>query len=415
MADSKKIYIFKNLKEISKNYQHWGEYGFECGEFFTNENCMADYDPTRINMVKRTGYTGCDKEKNFDNRSNFEPESCQPNIFINENQEFVTDVQPEFIIEEYLNNWKNLFDSVQTIVGREKKENEKPKVFISCHQHSLQKLFFHLDNNQVTGDGKIFGFRNGTCIKITSNDINIISSIAEDNEKEKYKFLDTGSIKNKLISGSYKLDNNVFKFIEGIYMIRHGQALHNYRDLYKNKKEDPSNLKPYLMRFKMPIYNVYLNSCLTPEGMEQAKNLYTELDNYVKELYKNNNTEIFSPGDILISSPMDRTIQTLVEGVTPPDKFLDLKNKFKNMYNSRFPGAVHLVPDAAATGGNLNVGSRFQIKFTTKHRRLLNLRRSRKSKSKKPISQSKSYQKVSKRKVTHQRKKKSGKKSSQKK
>ena len=257
-------------------------------------------------------------------------------------------------------------------------------------------------------------------------------------------------------------------------MIRHGQALHNYRDLLKDKKiDDDYNLGQYTSK----SYDVYLNSCLTPKGVEQAQGLYTDLKKYFSS------DNFLGPNDILISSPMDRTIQTLVEGVTPPDKFLDLKEKFKIMYNSRFPDAVLLVSEAVpsvppspapvavplveeskeplveepnlfddngsnlseeklrlygptpwsapeitdkslleianqtapAAGGNLDVGSRFQRQFTTKHRRFLNLRRSRKSKSKKPISQSKSSQKVSKRKVTYQRKKKSGKKSSQKK
>ena len=124
-----------------------------------------------------------------------------------------------------------------------------------------------------------------------------------------------GSIKDNLIIDTYKLDHSVFDHIDGLYMIRHGQALHNYRDLYKDTSEDPAALKPYLIGD-----NVYLNSCLTPQGINQAKLLY---DNLQKSNIK------YNDNDILISSPMDRAIQTLVEGVTPPDKFSDLKDRFK--------------------------------------------------------------------------------------
>ena len=210
MADSKKIYIFKSLKEISKNIQHKSGYGFECGEVFTNENCMADYETTRINMVKRRGYTRCNKEeKNTYNLLNNETRSCQPNKFITErvDVDFVTVEQPEFKINEHKQNWVKLFNSIESIIGD---RVDNPKVFISCHQHSLQKLFFNLDNTKVEEYAqyrskestykwmgmkypKKFGFRNCTCIKITSDDIEIVSSKpemknGEDTEKKNIYF-----------------------------------------------------------------------------------------------------------------------------------------------------------------------------------------------------------------------------------
>ncbi len=165
MADLRKIYIFRDLKELSKNFQNKGNYGFRCGTDYTNENCMADYQTgTPPTMTKRENYTHCNPKNN-----------CGPNEFLMKNSEgyeFVTDEfnQPSFQIGDYTHNWEELCKSVNEVVTKIKKDkNEewdnnqkewtkisdyldavdtpettqveqltsKPKVFISCHQHTL--------------------------------------------------------------------------------------------------------------------------------------------------------------------------------------------------------------------------------------------------------------------------------------
>ena len=77
---------------------------------------------------------------------------------------------------------------------------------------------------------------------------------------EKYFFLEKGSIQGFLKENFLKIEGvkRLLKKINGLYIIRHGQSLHNYRDLYQSKKDmDPAELKSYLTG-----NNVYLNSCL---------------------------------------------------------------------------------------------------------------------------------------------------------
>lgn len=358
------IYIFPQLKEISGDETIGFRDGCDSFQQFRNsktlqslasvsgklkkvlnkttyENCMADYDNGDYNnknkMIRRENYNKCNISDT--------PIRCQPNTFITEgvDVEFVSE-NPEFKINEHKQNWVKLFNSIQSIITKIGNSGKKPKVFLAGHQHSFQHKFFSLNHKNAVGTyikengeekKKKFGFRNCTCIKITSDDIKIVSPIqSSEGEKPKYQFLDNGTIKHNLISGTYELDHTVLNLIDGLYMIRHGQALHNYRDLYTNRPEDPAELKRYLIGDSI-LDTVYLNSCLTPQGINQAKSLYTNLHGL---------DATYNDGDILISSPMDRAIQTLVEGVTPPDKFFDLKEKFKTMYEERFPKATLLIP-----------------------------------------------------------------------
>ena len=79
--------------------------------------------------------------------------------------------------------------------------------------------------------------------------------------------------------------------------------------------------------------SVFFNSCLTDKGLKQAKKLYADLKRYFE------NENFTDSNDILISSPMDRTIQTLVEGVTQENEFITLKERFISMYRHRFPNS----------------------------------------------------------------------------
>jgi len=290
--------------------------------------------------------------------------------------------QPEFIIGHYDKNWSNLCQELNTIVDQEisvktpldssenSKITSKSKVFISGHQHNLQNLFFSLDSSSIPKDKEKIGFRNCTCIKVflpkDQNDrsveklgetgvkheinegmtesnqpneqlsVEIISTPDHgDDDKQEYFYLEKGDIGKYLKDNRFLTEKPVvdfFKKIDSLYMIRHGQALHNYRDLLLERKSDTLNLRGELpLTKKIPnLEGVYLNSCLTTRGLEQALDLYTNLKS--EGVFFNKDI-----GDVLITSPMDRTIQTLLNAVTDSTKYTTIKKRFISMYRLRFP------------------------------------------------------------------------------
>ena len=228
-----KIYIFPQLKELSKSI-----YGMtkKCGSAgFTNENCIADYEnkcntpPVEANpdcgkLTKRENYTSY--ANNRDHR--------YPNLYL-PREAFSVEHNPNFEIGKYTQNWNNLYSAINIIIDTEYQTHSgnKINVFISGHQHNFQQMFFKFIK---TGDKTKYGFRNCTCIRISMDNNNgsmeIVNAQNMGRDKDKYNYV---SISENLVEllkpGTYSFGNILSKC--DIYMIRHGEAVHNLVDVYK--------------------------------------------------------------------------------------------------------------------------------------------------------------------------------------
>lgn len=321
------IYIIPDLKELSKTAT--GGVSKHCGMMgFTNENCIGDYINGKL--VKRNNYhSGSNK---------------YPNNFLDKDSFIILD-NIQFNIGDYINNWTWLFSGINQLTS-----GKASNVFISCHQHLLQNMFFKfqkLQNQDMVPDscGKTmenYGFRNCTCIKIsmTSNEISMKVIHSEDTgrDKFKYKYVESGTeLKDILVPNTYPENNNQLNNCD-IYMIRHGEAVHNLNDVYKVKKAKEECNPAEAAKIDITEGNkqmlgnmnkdTKLNALLTTQGVEQGKSLYKTLNSIINNEKQN----------IYISSPMDRTIQTLIYATSPDEGyFSNLRKQFLEMYKTRFP------------------------------------------------------------------------------
>lgn len=384
------INIIPGLKELSV-----GMFGKNegCGNFgLTLENCIADYNETTNLMVKRV-YGGNDENKdlnpnnfllnngNFNVRSNLARKNLNQKSYLNNNS--------------YLKNWQTLFSDITNVVSNKSGGNDismnnsnnssllsplksnldnsltdnsvkktmKSHIYISGHQHVFANKFFAFAN-------KSFGFRNCTCVKVSMENNNIsIKVIYPDDkqgkifgnrDKSKYTYLSANSNLSELANESILMKNtyptiqNCGEFINflnsnDIFLIRHGEALHNLNDYIKvNGNNNLSIEEEYLncrIKNEKPKYNKYarpnffLNSALTSIGKQQAINLYNEV-------FKNK-----QPAQrFYFSSPMDRTIETLIYATSGPKEFMNLKNGFETMRKNRFT----IDTDKCSYSDNLN-------------------------------------------------------------
>ena len=145
---------------------------------------------------------------------------------------------------------KSATDSVSNLVQSDKKKN----VFISCHQHVLQNMFFKFkkledkDLNKTDSCGKSmeqYGFRNCTCIKISNEgDKRIMITVihSENTGRDKFKYIyinennnsiDPVFLSSILVDGTYPISGENFPNGCDIYMIRHGEAVQD--DIYEER------------------------------------------------------------------------------------------------------------------------------------------------------------------------------------
>lgn len=411
--DDPKIYIIPDFKELSRNLESFNQHTKSCGYMGnTNENCIGDYDENNKKMIRRANY-----HKNTDK---------SPNHFLHEDSshfEIVENTQG-FTIKKYMDNWKLLFQIINKIID-EQTNSSSPKynVFISGHQHLFQKMFFNFmphtekdDKCKQTIQG--YGFRNCTCIKISKKDnsveIKVVYSNNSGRDKFKYKYIDEGEIlTNYLVENTYPT-NNINSLLDkcDIYMIRHGEAVHNLKDVIdtlkiketcdetgaKNIKETNGD-REIIKKLKENKSLYRTNAQLTTQGLIQANDLYNAL--YVG--YNNSIMGKKSPiidknnENIYISSPMDRTIETLIYATSgkASNKFDDLKQKFMKMRLDIFPITHQGLTNIKFTGySNKNFENRDTMGGKRKTRRKINKRSRRKTnKVKKTRKTKKRYQK----------------------
>jgi hypothetical protein len=393
------IHIIPDLKELSKTATGVSKL---CGAFgFTDENCIGDFN--RSVLTKRNNYhTGNNKFPN--------------NFLVNKEKSNFNVVNAGLEIGNYKQNWNTLFQTINGIIAQNQQSggggwpwsgtkkgqqgqqpqqpapsgfdnilnnatkfaksatksatdsvsklvqsDKKKNVFISCHQHVLQNMFFKfkklnadvLSEKDSCGKSmKQYGFRNCTCIKISNEGnkgitITVIHSENTGRDKFKYKYIDANTNlieqnRSILVDGTYPTSLPIGC---DIYMIRHGEAVHNLKDVYavmqakltcnpteaaqiditKGNKEMLNKMKA---QYTVSLNKIQLNALLTTQGIEQSNNLYTTKLQGIMEGKQN----------IYISSPMDRTIETLIFATSPNGNgFSFLKTQFMEMYNMRFP------------------------------------------------------------------------------
>lgn len=423
------IHIVPELKELSKSALG---YSMKCGSGFTNENCIADYNAEKNILEKRKDYTsGFDKLPNHYLKPGEE-----------DNYKFKITENATIQMGKYMANWVMLKDIIisrlykfggedpsQPEIQLQLQENSsatntktKTNVFISGHQHSFQKNFFKFkdlpdEDKTETCNNKTeaYGFRNCTCIKISKIrgklassldeiEIRVIYSDDTGRDKFKYKYIEVGDLSKYLVEGTYpiidgKNSKDYKEFARmldtyDIYMIRHGEAIHNLDDIKKVKKiklncdgqkEEGENIEineAIMAKIgKEGKSNVALNALLTDQGVAQAENL-----NKVLQLENIDTTD----NVVYISSPMDRTIETLI---TATGTFLDLKIKFNTMRCNRFgvdcsnslEGLNRLdaytTRDALFTDadGNIGVGGRSRKRKLRKSRKMHKTRKGKRS------------------------------------
>ena len=328
------IHIIPDFKELSKKSEN--ETTKKCGMMgLTNENCIADYINGKL--VKRNNYNRMvDENDKLPNRflgNNFKIENIPLNI------------------GDYNNNWVKLFTSINGIVGEN--VTEKVNVFITSHQHNLQNMFFKF--NSSPDPTKPYGFRNCTCIKISKDDIpmKVIHSENTGRDKSKYTYLEKEQDLQEVLGFIPNLNVPVLDKCD-IYIIRHGEAMHNLIDvkneLYKKKAINAESITEGNIEMlkimgdsetKGASWNISklgkaivgvnqpkLNALLTTQGIQQANSLY---ENTLQGIIKGKK-------NIYISSPMDRTIATLIYATSPHGNgFPKLKEQFAQMYEERFP------------------------------------------------------------------------------
>ena len=365
------IYIFPELKELSSGLSGINK---KCGTGVTNENCMADYtnicnstqvqtNPNCNKLTKRESYTSY-----ANNNINYR----YPNRHLGKDL-FNVEYNPNFKIEYYENNWRNLFSAINDIIISENNGseelgfdpgNEKKNVFITGHQHNLQNMFFQL---KKTGTKLKYGFRNCTCIKISENQnqiqMKVIHSENTGRDKSKYSYLNKDVNLYDFLNFKPELHDVLKKC--NIYIIRHGEAIHNLVDVknvlhinkYKTEAEYNNQITPGNIEMLNKIgdsedqgadtnitkgYKAIsgvnkpkLNALLTTQGVAQANTLYKTLNPIIN---KDKGKHLHFKNNIYISSPMDRTIQTLIYATSDNGTgFPFLKKKFLEMYKNRFP------------------------------------------------------------------------------
>ena len=374
----KTIYIIPKLRELSE--QGFGVKSEKCkqglGLFnFTPENCMGDWMETNKDpsgeMIRRKDYSSGEEFK-------------EPNRFISDvsgvsgvsdvsNVKFVvkhSDLKIANTSNKYKQNWTTLVETLKEILKSVNKNEDscstknKNKIFIATHQGVLLKKFFSL----IKDDDKI-KFENCSCIRITKNnsntdiDIELIhpsrtcpsgGSRPDNSEsppqvctppenlhrKKNYHYLHGTcekpyKLKTNLKQGSYPTndddDKTVSEFLDSndIYFIRHGDAIHNA--VKKFKKKSP--------KFSLSTVFNNVNSPLTPLGRGQAEKLFNDVFRHeIKTISISISGENMSEGVnniILVSSPLDRAIETLMLSTTPEDMYRGAKKKFKSIFDAR--------------------------------------------------------------------------------
>lgn len=420
-----KIYIIPDFKELSRNLESFNQHSKSCGYMGnTNENCIGDYDENNKKMIRRANY-----HKNTDK---------SPNHFLHKDPshfEIVKNTQG-FTINKYMDNWELLFKIIINIIDTQPNSSspiEKYNVFISGHQHLFQKMFFNFmphtekdDKCKQTIEG--YGFRNCTCIKISkkndaSVEIKVVYSNNSGRDKFKYKYIDEGEIlTNYLVENTYPTNkiNKINSLLDkcDIYMIRHGEAVHNLKDVIDTLKiketcdktgansiRETNGDKEIIKKLKKNKSLYRTNAQLTTQGLIQADDLYNALYVGYSNSFMNKTPPIIDENNknIYISSPMDRTIETLIYATSgkASNKFDDLKQKFMKMRLDIFPITYQgLTNDKLSTDNRFTGYSdkNFQHRDTMggkrKTRRKINKRSRRKTnKVKKTRKTKKRYQK----------------------
>ena len=335
LSENNTIYIIPRLKELSKGMTGPN---FKCGQGFTNENCVADFNNGI--MQKRVNYTSAKSEEQFPNSYLYQGVSKNP-----------FEVLPiDLQLKEKSNNWLYLLIGLRNTF-KPSEVNKEMNIFITGHQNSFINLFFDFKNKE--------GFRNGSCVKILLDietdkeydkltiSYKVIHSDDTGRDKLKYNYVNESPNKVKIIDFLLSKDNSeiISKFNNfscNIFIIRHSEALHNLKDVHndclKKNHESTCNSKDgiftmselsfisnYLKFKNARIYRHYfLNSPLTPNGILQSLSLYKKLKS--QGLLKNIR---------YVSSPLDRAIETLIyatNGVNP--NFMDnLQTKLLNTRN----------------------------------------------------------------------------------
>mgnify|MGYP001174518303 CR=1 FL=1 len=385
-----KIYVIPGLKEYSESIS--GKIK-ECGTTTgTSENCMGDFilsledykqnsqtGESIINkiekgerirpyseMKRRLGYT---TEKNYKKQ--------YPNVFLctdfdNDPIQILNGNDFKSSKKEYKKNWNKLFTLLEPLVNKKLLNKDiiyKPTVVVCGHQHNFQGLFFKFKkvNSILKSKGKHkYGIKNCSVINISSSSKNIYYDVVytpDDEGKIKYEYVSRGDLLNNFleIDTFYNEINNESDILTkcNIMFIRHGQALHNLIDIVREKRnyiENENNIKKkreyqaiinrklnesgFYTKKKgsvLPIRRKTLykikpefveNSLLTTRGVEQAKEIYDTIFN--------DNVNYSIDNLILVTSPMNRTIETLINSVTPSEEFYELKRRFHIMRNINF-------------------------------------------------------------------------------
>ena len=360
----KTIYIIPKLRELSE--QGFGVKSEKCKQGFgrlnlTPENCMGDW-----NTVK-------DPSGEMIHRENYSSGKLKmPNRFIRDVNFAVIDSSLNIANtpDKYKQNWTTLVKTLDTIPNTSVDTNEgscfknKNKIFIATHQGVLLKKFFSL----IKDDDKI-KFENCSCIRITKNNSNadidielihpsrtcpsggsrpdnsesppkVCTSPENLHRKKNYHYLygtceKPYKLKTNLKQGSYPTndddDKTVSEFLDSndIYFIRHGDAIHNA--VKKFKKKSP--------KFSLSTVFNNVNSPLTPLGRGQAEKLFNDVFRHeIKTISISISGENMSEGVnniILVSSPLDRAIETLMLSTTPPKMYSGAKEKFKSIFDAR--------------------------------------------------------------------------------
>jgi len=210
------------------------------------------------------------------------------------------------------------------------------KVFIFGHQHNISSFFLNnLEIKDRTRKKRKLALKNCACLKMSFVNEEFKMECfyeGEGNEKPKYHYLNKGEedITGLVFPGEKPGGtDNIYDHIE-IYLARHGEAVHNI------KKEAVPQNQWVLMKEKRDGDQINkFNTLLTPEGVAQAIRL---------SKYFETQKVFYETGDIVISSNLDRAIETCVtvlykiinEDLISKNRMSEMSILFNKMRNERF-------------------------------------------------------------------------------
>lgn len=312
------IIIHPNLREVSAKGRFFK--GERCSPALSPENCIGHYHKHPDYSQKYAYFRKFKNYTYFNNHEYFMNDFTKTKLFDNGIHFERIDNRSDNKIQRF--GLRDLFKDVTRNIGN------RDNCVVATHQYRMKDLFeLKTPPSKSRNTGIKYGFMNCTCIKIyfgknKSVNISVVStpdSLASYLDFEKYQYITTRGIRTG--SGYVRTDHrdedlsqymkNIAPYFDElygktIYVLRHGASHHNHIDVKKYKREPKQ-----------------INSPLNNDGIKEAMSL----NKYFKKF------DISAQNTLLLSSPLDRAIQTMILAILGKHhkNYHEIKGVFRKM------------------------------------------------------------------------------------